>query len=257
MTGLEYDGINLIPNREGWLSLSNLDHAVGELVGRLPDGAEYREVLGTAGPGATHVTPDGRVWTAVHEDLTGAAVNASPSILRWKGRAAAAPGGQLDPKSLIAELVTRLGGRPADGSRLIPTNTSFQVVWVDAGDEVLVHLESIAVRIGARNLLISVDLETDQTGRQPLIVSFALSTGSDAAGLVAVTDDLPRGNGILAARWGRILQNALWACLLGIGQDHGASQNGVPRAFTIANGLLNIQPGPPLSVPPSAAGGPA
>jgi hypothetical protein len=229
------------------MALGNLDHVVGQVIATLPDGTEHRQVLGDAQDGDTHVTPDGRMWTAVREEVEGTGVVKAPFTIHWKGRVGN-PGSQLDPGNLAAELTTRLGGRPADGSRPRPGNPPFQVVWVDAGDEVLVHLESIAVRITGRNLLVSVDLETDQTGRMPLIVSFALGNGSDAAGLVAATDDLPKGNGLLAARWGRILQNAIWASLLGIGQDFAGGQGAAPRALTISNGLLNIQAGPPLQV---------
>jgi hypothetical protein len=227
------------------MALANLDQAVGQAVGTLPNGTEYRQVLENPGEGQTHVTPDGRLWTAVHEELQGTEVVRTPFTLHWRGPVGN-PGNQLDPRNLAAELSTRLAGRPSDGSRPLPGNPPFQVVWVDAGDEVLVHLESIACRMIGRNLLVSIDLETDQTGRTPLVVTFALSNGSDAGGLVGVTDDLPRGNGVLAARWGRILQNAIWAALLGIGQDFAAPQNAVPRALTIVNGILNIQAGPLL-----------
>jgi hypothetical protein len=39
---------------------------------------------------------------------------------------------------------------------------------VDAADEVLVHLDSIQVRFLDRMIVVSVDLETDQTSRAPL-----------------------------------------------------------------------------------------
>jgi len=164
-------------------------------------------------------------------------------------------GQQFDEKSLAAELVLRLAGRPADGSRGAPSIVSgrpSQIVWVDAGDEVLVHLDSVAVRIAGRTMIVAVDLETDQTGRTPLIVSLALGAGNDAGGLVAVTDELPRGNGLLAARWGQHLQAAVWASILGIAQDFSAQQGGVPRALTISNGVLNLEPGPPLQAPTSS-----
>jgi hypothetical protein len=156
---------------------------------------------------------------------------------------------RFDARTLAAELSLRLAGRPADGSRAATSLSGGplqQVVWVDAGDEVLVHLDSVAVRIVGRTVLVSVDLECDQTGRTPLIVSLALSAGTDAAGLLAVTDELPRGNGLLAARWGPQLQAAAWASILGIAQDFGAQQGGVPRALTVVDGGLNLQAGPPL-----------
>jgi hypothetical protein len=160
---------------------------------------------------------------------------------------------RFNAKSLAAELALRLGGRPADGSQpvaSIAAKPPSQVVWVDAGDEVLVHLDSVAVRIVGRSVLVSVDLDTDQTGRTPLIVSFALGAGRDAAGLVAVTDELPRGNGLLAARWGAHLQAAVWASILGIAQDFGAQQGGAPRAITVTNRVLTLRAGPPLQAQP-------
>jgi hypothetical protein len=152
---------------------------------------------------------------------------------------------RLDETALKHELTVRLAGSPADGSTPA-AQLPQKVIWVDQGDEVLVHLDSTRTRILNGTVLVSVDLETDQTGRTPLIVSFALGSGSDNGGLIAATDELPRGNGLLAARWGKTLQAAVWASILGIAQDFGAQQNGAPRAVTIANGLLNLQAGPRL-----------
>ena len=39
------------------------------------------------------------------------------------------------------------------------------VVWSDLGDEALVHLESVVLRFVTRFAVVSVDLETEQTGR--------------------------------------------------------------------------------------------
>ena len=153
---------------------------------------------------------------------------------------------QFDAEYLTTELAVRLAGRPAEGSR--SSTDAAKVVWVDAGDEVLVHLDSVQARIAGSTLLVSVDLECDQTGRASLIVPFALGGADDNAGLVAVTDELPRGNGLLAARWGKALQAAIWASLLGLAQDHAAQSNGVPRMFAIspAAGQITLQAGPPL-----------
>ena len=168
-----------------------------------------------------------------------------------KGGAQKFPPQQLDPQTISTQLGVRLAGRPADGSQSTANGSPKQVVWIDGGDEVLVHLDSVNVRILPNALLVSVDLETDQTGRTPLIVSLALSTG-DAAGLVAVTNELPQGNGLLAARWGPNLQAAVWASLLGLAQDLSAAQNGAPRALNLAGGKLTLQAGTPLQAPQRA-----
>jgi hypothetical protein len=75
---------------------------------------------------------------------------------------------RFDPSSLARELCLRIAGTSADGS--IPgESASRAVIWVDAGSEVVAHLESVQTRLLNRALLVSIDLETDQTGRSPLI----------------------------------------------------------------------------------------
>jgi hypothetical protein len=157
--------------------------------------------------------------------------------------------------SLGRELALRIAGSPADG-RIPAAEASGAVIWVDAGSEVVAHLDSIQTRLLKGTLLVSIDLETDQTGRSPLIVALTLSADpKDPAGLVATTDEYPRGHGQLAARWGRPLQAAVWASLLSIAQDHAAQQSGVPHAITITEGGLTLQAGPPLSFIPQTGQG--
>jgi hypothetical protein len=120
------------------------------------------------------------------------------------------------------------------------------VIWVDRGDEVLVHLDSISIRISVGVLLVSVDLETDQTGRTPLVVTLALGVPGDPAGLVAVTDELPRGNGLLAARWGQTLQQAVWASLLQVAGDHAAERGLHPLGITASESFITLLAGPAL-----------
>jgi hypothetical protein len=102
----------------------------------------------------------------------------------------------LDEPTLTGLLNARLAGAPADGSA--PTGTApASVVWVDQGDAVLVHLDSVAVRFVGQTVLVSMDLECDQTGRTPLVVIFALGAdASTGAGLIAVTEEFPRGNAL-------------------------------------------------------------
>jgi hypothetical protein len=153
----------------------------------------------------------------------------------------------LDEPALTSELGVRLAGTPADGSRTTsaPPQT---VVWVENGDEVLVHLDSAVVRILDGLVLVSVDLETDQTGRTPLVVSFSVGSANDAAGLVAVTDEFPRGNGRLASRWGRALQAAAWTSLLGLAQDHATERGLAPAGITAVRGKLSLTAGAALRV---------
>jgi hypothetical protein len=163
------------------------------------------------------------------------------------------PGGtdRITEQALGPAIALKLAGKLADGSTPAPPSASNplkQVIWVDAGDEVLVHLDSVSARVLNRNLLVSADLETDQTGRSPLVVVFATGAAGDPAGLVAVTDELPRGNPILAARWGPILRSAVWAGLLGMATDFASKYKLAPRAITATQGVLVFQAGAPLTV---------
>ena len=156
----------------------------------------------------------------------------------------------FNASSLAKELSLRLAGVPADGS-LLKVPAGGAVIWIDAGSEVLAHLDSIETRLLTGTLLVSIDLETDQTGRSPLIVALHLSADpNDPAGLVATTDEYPRGDGRLASRWGRHLQAAVWASLLSIAQDQAAQNSLAPQAITITEGQLALKAGQPLSFLP-------
>lgn len=154
---------------------------------------------------------------------------------------------RLDDHTLATTLFTRFTGTPADGS-LPPTQVPSKVVWVDHGDEVLVHLDSVKTKVVDGKLLVAIDLETDQTGRTPLVVTFALGGINDPAGLVAVTEQYPRGNELLASRWGEALQAAIWSGLLDLAQDHAGDRQGSPRGIAALKGSLQFHAGPRLTV---------
>lgn len=156
---------------------------------------------------------------------------------------------QLDPPALATALQATLAGTPADGSALSAQDSSqapAKVVWVDHGDDVLAHLDSLRTRVVSGKLLVSLDLETDQTGRTPLVVAFALGGANDPAGLVAVTEPFPRGNALLAARWGEAVQAAIWAGLLALAQDHAQERGSAPRGIAALEGSLQFHAGPEL-----------
>jgi hypothetical protein len=139
-----------------------------------------------------------------------------------------------------------MAGTSADASQLLNVSPT-TIIWVERGDEVVLHLDSVQARLLPGSLLVAVDLETDQTGRATLVVAFALGSAGDPAGLTAVTDDLPKGLGTLCARWGKTLQAAIWASLLGFAQDAAAQQGGAPIGLAVSQGGLTVIAGTPLS----------
>ena len=160
--------------------------------------------------------------------------------------------GQFNEAGLAAKIAARLAGQPADGSSAPPPAStapaSPNVVWADAGSEVLVHLDSVQVKINDGSVLVSVELDCDQTGRTPLVVVLAVGSPTDSAGLLAMTDRLPRGNGMLAARWGAALQTAVWASLLGMANDQAAAVSAAPIGISAVKGVLTLHTGDPLVV---------
>jgi hypothetical protein len=163
---------------------------------------------------------------------------------------------QIGEKDLTTHLAVRLMGTTANGvphptgSAAAPPN---KVIWVDHGNEVLVHLDSTTVRILDRTVLVSVDLETDQTGRTPLVCSFAVSGADELGGLVATTDELPRGLGMLASCWGQQLQSAVWSSLMGLVNDHATERNLTPRSLSAKAGALSLNAGGALTKPQGGA----
>jgi hypothetical protein len=155
---------------------------------------------------------------------------------------------------LSTALNVRLIGTAANGAPAAAAGSTAgtpaapsKTVWVDHGNEVLVHLDSTTVRILDRMVLVSVDLETDQTGRTPLICSFAVSGAGELGGLVATTDELPRGSGLLASCWGKQLQTAVWSSLMGLANDHASERGLTPRALSAMPGKLSLSAGTALT----------
>jgi hypothetical protein len=146
---------------------------------------------------------------------------------------------RLTQQSLRADLVSRIIGRGWERGR-DPSVPSY-VVWRDAGDEVVVHLDSFRVNLLEGAIIASLDLECDQTGRTPMVCQFATGIGEDTAGLLMTTDDLPKGNGLLASRWGEAVQNAIWSALLEMAAEHAQERQLVPVGLHVSGGVLMIE----------------
>jgi hypothetical protein len=146
-------------------------------------------------------------------------------------------------RELGAWLVPRLAGSPASlepgETAAMPgmdANVPATVVWVDGADEALVHLDSVNSRAVGTTLVMSLDLETDETGRAPMIVRFAMGAPDDPGGLVCATDEVPNGPASLVGRWGDAVQAALWSSLLTLAVDHAGQRGAAPAAMGIEDG---------------------
>jgi len=102
------------------------------------------------------------------------------------------------------------------------------VVWVAEGSEVVLHLDSVAVRLTPGHLEVDLDCETDETGRVAQRVCVALALPGESPNFAAVAG-LPRAADRIATRWGPALQDAVWGTVVrlaggdavGVAADHG------------------------------------
>lgn len=154
---------------------------------------------------------------------------------------------RLDPRPLATALRPILAGPAADGSSA-PVGAASAVVWVDGGHEVVAHLDSLAVRVLDGAVVFSMDLESDQTGRAPVVVRFSVPSGVDDAGLVAATDEVAGGHPALAARWGTAVQDAVWSGLLTLAGEHATASGQAPVGISAVAGSLRLHLEAPVNL---------
>jgi hypothetical protein len=152
---------------------------------------------------------------------------------------------RLSEAELAAELRRRLVGIPFDAPSGAAGESAppAQVIWVESGYELLVHLDSLAVRVRPGLLLASLDVEADRMGRTTVVTPFALSEPGKG-GLVAITEERPRGDPAVLAHWGTTLQEAIWAALLGIAADAADQQGHLPTELAAGEGALYLRSEP-------------
>jgi len=150
---------------------------------------------------------------------------------------------RLDEATLATALARRLA--PTEALPAKGFGAPGPVVWTDGGDEVLVLLPSLKVALRDRLIVVSLDLASDQTGSASLVMPFGVGGARDPAGLVAATEELPRGNALLVGRWGRIVQEAVWAALLQVVDDYAKRLRKLPFGFTASDGVLSMRAAKP------------
>jgi hypothetical protein len=116
--------------------------------------------------------------------------------------------GELGPQRVLT--AEELGGLV----RRAVAGDDRRVVWSYRGNEATVRLDSLRTAVADGLIMVGLTLETDQTGPQELTSVFAVGSGKQPAGLLAVTEDRPRGHGDLAATFAEAVIAACWRGLL-------------------------------------------
>lgn len=134
----------------------------------------------------------------------------------------------LSPRNRELETLARaqlfvLDLRPADAPALIAAQLGGNepktaVVWRDAESELVVYPGETRVRLAPGFVIIELHVASDQTGRDILVIPFRVGGSPNEAVATAFTETVPRGNALLAARWGPVATTITWHALLRAGQ---------------------------------------
>lgn len=137
---------------------------------------------------------------------------------------------------------TRASARPPLSSELLATAFraalcgpehagSPEVVWSDRGSQILLHVGKLQVRLGKATLVVAVDTESVEFGVAPLVVRFVFGADGGPSSLVAATDETALGHPDVAARWGDLFRDVIWAALARLVDLHSA--DGAPGGLTL------------------------
>lgn len=124
-----------------------------------------------------------------------------------------------------------------------------QVIWEQAGSELLIHLKRTRVAVLDGLILVGIIVESIETERSEVIVPFAVGRPERLAGMVVATEPVPRGPTAIIDRWGDALIAFAWQVLVDvintIAARTGVDTIGaplVPGAIVAANGTLRVIP---------------
>lgn len=116
---------------------------------------------------------------------------------------------------------------------LPPGSAAESVVWTLAGNELLVLLAKVAVKlVGDGIALVLIPVHCDQAQEATVTVPIALGDDKRPAGLLAATEDRPRGPAAVVDVWGDALTALAWQVLLaaatGVAAGAGTDVDGAP-----------------------------
>jgi len=129
-------------------------------------------------------------------------------------------------QKLVTVAVPKAAGLP-------PGSAADSVVWTLAGNELLVLLAKVTVKlVGDGIALVLIPVHCDQVQEATVTVPIALGDDKRPAGLLAATEDRPRGPAAVVDVWGDALTALAWQVLLaaatGVAAGAGTDVDGAP-----------------------------
>jgi hypothetical protein len=152
---------------------------------------------------------------------------------------------RLTPTSLARSLSDALTG---------PAHTrAAEVIWEDRGSQILLHVGKLQVQLVDGVLVVAVDVETAESGRTTLIVRYVFGSATGEAGLVASSDAMVHGDPLVAARWGSLVRDVIWAAIVRLSEAHATERGRQPQSIAIRRGHLEFAARAPTSLKALAA----
>jgi len=143
-----------------------------------------------------------------------------------------------------ARRVFRLGLRAAAGIR-----RSDSVLWRKGDIQLLVHVSRVEIGLDDGSITVNIPVECDETGRTEVTVVFAVGSSRRAAGVLAATEDRPRGPVPIVTLWSEELVALAWRGVMegvvGLAGATGADEDGaalIPATFAVTADRVAVQP---------------
>jgi hypothetical protein len=157
------------------------------------------------------------------------------------------PAGTVGPEiDVNPDELQRLATVAATSAAGVPDGAGTDtVVWTHGGSELLVIIAKVRVRVDEGVVLVTIPVSCDQVPQADIDVGFAVGDDKRPAGLLAATEDRPRGPRAVVDVWGEALTAFAWQILLSVtsgvagatGEDADQAPL-VPAALTASpNGL--------------------
>ena len=91
------------------------------------------------------------------------------------------------------------------------------VLWQDADSTLLVFPGETRVRLAKGFVFVELTVATDATGRDTLLFPFRIGGSPNEAVATAISETIPRGNAVIAARWANVATPIVWHAVLRAG----------------------------------------
>jgi hypothetical protein len=121
-----------------------------------------------------------------------------------------------------------------------------EVIWTDGGAQIVLHVGKLQVRAVDNAILVAVDSESAEFGVAPLMTRFVFGADDGPASLVAATDANVLGHPQVAARWGELFRDVIWAAFARLVEVQG--DGSTPVAIKVGSDQLQIEFEKPVSL---------